>query len=113
MALVLCQRNSYLQQITTKVLKCIAVKPTQKSSPPMWDVMLEDTILFPTGGGQPCDFGEIGDAKVVDVQRTKDGVFHRVTEAVTEGQELPVKVDWRRRYDHMQQHSGEILFSCI
>jgi alanyl-tRNA synthetase len=43
---------------------------------------------------------------VLDVVRTPEGVVHRVTEQLEEGSDASIEVDWERRYDHMQQHSG-------
>jgi alanyl-tRNA synthetase len=75
-------------------------------------VVLADTILYPEGGGQPADRGWIGGAPVEDV-RTVDGeVRHYLAGAAPTGRAL-VEVDWARRFDHMQQHTGQHLLTAI
>lgn len=56
---------------------------------------------------QPDDHGLIGGVPVLRVTRQGDGAVHFVSSPLEEGQEVQVKVDWERRFDHMQQHSGE------
>lgn len=56
---------------------------------------------------QPDDHGLIGDVPVLRVTRQGPEAVHFVTSPLEEGQEVKVKVDWERRFDHMQQHSGE------
>lgn len=56
---------------------------------------------------QPDDHGIIGDVPVLRVTRQGPEAVHFVTSPLEEGQEVNVKVDWERRFDHMQQHSGE------
>lgn len=68
--------------------------------------------MFPEGGGQPCDRGFIDQVAVVDVQRQKLAHVHYTTLPVVVGR-VDVKVDWPRRWDHMQQHSGQHLLSAV
>lgn len=56
---------------------------------------------------QPDDHGLIGDVPVLRVTRQGPDAVHFVSSPLEVGQEVPVKVDWERRFDHMQQHSGE------
>lgn len=56
---------------------------------------------------QPDDHGLIGDVPVLRVTRQGPEAIHFVGSPLEEGQEVQVKVDWERRFDHMQQHSGE------
>lgn len=85
-------------------------------SPGVFDVVCEDTIIFPEGGGQPHDTGTLNGQPVVSVARKGSQAIHRV-EAVkgvlAEGLECVQKVDWDRRLDHMQQHSGQHLLSAL
>jgi alanyl-tRNA synthetase len=77
-------------------------------------VELERTYFYPESGGQEADRGVLGDARVVDVQ-VDDGqrVWHVLAGApVTEGAELVGEVDWPRRFDHMQQHTGQHILSA-
>ena len=74
--------------------------------------VLDDTILFPEGGGQPSDRGFLNDAEVLDVQKAGGEIRHYVGAPVTPGP-VRVRLDWDRRYDHMQQHTGQHLLSAI
>ena len=75
-------------------------------------VVLDRTAFYPTSGGQPFDSGSIGGAHVVDViDRDDGGVLHVVEGEITTG---PVhgSIDWARRFDHMQQHTGQHVLSA-
>ncbi len=77
-------------------------------------VRLDRTPFYPTSGGQPHDLGMLGDVRVLDVWTNDAGeVWHllerRLPERVTEVQG---EIDWQRRFDHMQQHSGQHLLSA-
>ena len=80
--------------------------------PPAWEVVLDETALYPTSGGQPCDRGKLGDANVLDVRDDGDEIVHIVDRELRLG---PVHgcVDWPRRFDHMQQHTGQHLLSAM
>ena len=76
-------------------------------------VVLEETVFYPEGGGQPCDVGTLGSANVLDV-REKDGVIvHLCDRPLAAGASVSGKIDWARRFDHMQQHSGEHICSGL
>ena len=78
-------------------------------------VYLDRTAFYPTSGGQPHDIGTLGDASVVDVVDEDERVAHvldRAVESAT-GAELRGDIDWARRYDHMQQHTGQHLLSAV
>lgn len=77
------------------------------------EVRLDRTAFYPEGGGQPCDFGTLGGARVVDVQDEGGAIWHALDEggALAEGARVDGAVDARRRFDHMQQHSGQHLLS--
>ena len=76
-------------------------------------VVLAETVFYPEGGGQPCDVGTLGSANVLDV-REKDGVIiHLCDRPLTAGASVSGKIDWARRFDHMQQHSGEHICSGL
>jgi Ser-tRNA(Ala) deacylase AlaX len=68
--------------------------------------------LFPEGGGQPCDTGFIDQVAVVNVQRHKLAHVHYTASPIAQGR-VDLKVDWSRRWDHMQQHSGQHLLSAV
>ena len=76
-------------------------------------VRLDRTAFYPTSGGQPFDVGTLGNARVVDVVDEENGdVIHIVEGTVTSGQKLAGRVDWARRFDHMQQHTGQHVLSA-
>lgn len=74
---------------------------------------LDDTILYPEGGGQPADHGHLGEVAVVD-SRTHDGAVRHVLAAPVEvGWRSTLRLDWGRRWDHMQQHTAQHLLSAL
>ena len=75
-------------------------------------VYLDRTAFYPTSGGQPFDTGSIGGAAVVDVIDEGDRIAHRVASPIPAGP-VDCAIDWRRRYDHMQQHTGQHLISAV
>jgi alanyl-tRNA synthetase len=75
-------------------------------------VYLDRTAFYPTSGGQPNDVGTLAGVAVADVVDEGDRVAHVVAGALPEG-ELTGEIDWRRRFDHMQQHTGQHLLSAI
>lgn len=80
---------------------------------------LADTVFYPEGGGQPADRGALtfaagGEARVLDVQREGDVVWHTLDalpETAAVGAAVRCRIDWARRFDHMQQHTGEHILS--
>ena len=98
--------DAFLREFDGRVLAC---RPDGKK----WLVALDQTVFYPEGGGQPADHGTLGGANVTDVHE-KDGViFHTCDKAVEVGQMVLGRIDWARRFDHMQQHSGEHILSGI
>ena len=76
-------------------------------------VILDRTAFYPEGGGQPADRGQINQAQVVDVQAQDDAarrVVHVLSEPVTED-DVTCAIDWTRRFDLMQQHTGQHILS--
>lgn len=74
--------------------------------------VLEDTILYPEGGGQPADHGTLNGVTVVDVQKRESGIRHYLEASISEGPASLV-LDWTRRFDHMQQHTGQHLLTAV
>jgi alanyl-tRNA synthetase len=76
-------------------------------------VVLDRTAFYPTGGGQPHDTGTLAGARVVDcIDREDDGVLHVVEGTAPEvGARVRGRVDWERRLEHIQQHTGQHLLS--
>jgi len=75
-------------------------------------VYLDRTAFYPTSGGQPFDLGTLAGANVIEVIDEDERIAHIVDAPVTSG-EVKGEVDWTRRFDHMQQHSGQHLLSAV
>lgn len=75
-------------------------------------VVLDRTYFYPTGGGQPHDIGSIGSASVLDVitRKADNAVLHVLDQPIT-GDEVECAVNWTRRFDHMQQHTGQHILT--
>lgn len=99
-------QDPYLREFTATVLFCEADKGA-------YQVVLDRTAFYPEGGGQPADHGTLGDAAVTDVHEKNGVVFHTCDTAVEPGRTVTGRIDWARRFDHMQQHSGEHICSGL
>lgn len=98
--------NPFQTAFSAQVLSC---KPAGDT----WQVILDRTALYPEGGGQPADHGTLGGVHVTDVHE-KDGVIlHTCAAPLDAGSTVEGTVDWERRFDHMQQHSGEHIVSGL
>ena len=76
-------------------------------------VRLDRTAFYPTSGGQPHDRGTLGNARVIDVVDEENGdVLHFIEGEVVTGNKVPGRIDWTRRFDHMQQHTGQHVLSA-
>ena len=69
--------------------------------------------ILSEGGGQPSDLGILGDTAVTDVQEKNGELIHYVKSELEPGTEVIGKIDWQRRFDRMQQHSGEHIVSGL
>ena len=95
--------DSYLRDFTARIVDASADGRT---------VYLDRTAFYPTSGGQPFDTGSIGGVTVVDVIDEDERIAHRVDAPVPAGP-VACSVNWDRRFDHMQQHSGQHLLSAV
>ena len=98
--------DPFLREFTATVLGCEAAKGG-------FAVTLDRTAFYPEGGGQPADHGTLGGAHVTDVHEKGGVIFHTCDQAVEPGSTVTGTLDWARRFDHMQQHSGEHIISGI
>ena len=78
-----------------------------------WLVTLDATAFYPEGGGQPCDLGTLDGIPVLDVKEREETVIHLCAQPLAVGQQVTGQIDWARRLDLMQQHSGEHIVSGI
>jgi alanyl-tRNA synthetase len=78
-----------------------------------FQVVLDRTAFYPTSGGQPFDTGALGEARVLDVVDREDGeIAHLVDRPLAAGASVHGAIDWPRRFDHMQQHTGQHVLSA-
>lgn len=98
--------DSHLTEFSATVTACEAAENG-------WAVTLDATAFYPEGGGQGCDLGTLGPAKVLDVQEKEGKILHFCDCPLEIGQPVPGRIDWAQRFDLMQQHSGEHIVSGI
>lgn len=99
-------RHPYIKELDTVVLCCHACKDG-------YELVLKDTIFYPEGGGQPCDKGTIQGVEVIDVQREKERIVHITKQPLAPGENVHCEIDWEYRFDLMQNHTGEHIFSGV
>nr|WP_326186249.1 alanyl-tRNA editing protein [uncultured Oscillibacter sp.] len=99
-------QDPFLRDFTATVLSCEEAKGA-------YQVVLDRTSFYPEGGGQPADHGTLGHARVMDVHEKGGVIFHTCDKPVEIGETVTGLIDWARRFDHMQQHSGEHIISGI
>jgi misacylated tRNA(Ala) deacylase len=99
------ERDPYLQWLEAEVVE----GGTEGNQP---YVVLTDTILYPEGGGQPSDRGRIAGVPVEDVRTVQGEIRHYLARLPPAGR-VQVELDWTRRFDHMQQHSGQHLLTAV
>lgn len=92
--------DSHLKAFTATVTGCEETKGG-------WAVTLDATAFYPTGGGQNCDLGTLGTVNVLDVKEQGEDILHLCDGPLEVGSTVEGSIDWARRFDHMQQHSGE------
>ena len=98
--------DAYATTFTAKVLECTAEKKG-------FLVVLDRTLFYPEGGGQPADIGTLGDARVLDVHEKNDIITHTTDRPLEVGAEVEGCIDWEHRFDLMQNHSGEHILSGV
>jgi alanyl-tRNA synthetase len=106
--------DAFATEFTARVKSCepalVPFSPVVKA--PAWEVVLDQTAFYPTSGGQPHDLGKLGEANVIDVRDAEDEIIHTVDQPVELG-EAKGCINWPRRFDHMQQHTGQHLLSAM
>jgi len=106
--------DAFQDNFTAQVLSCKPLAdPLAGHDATCWGVLLDQTHLYPTSGGQPNDLGKLGEANVLDVRDLEnDDVLHVVDRPVPAGR-IDACIHWPRRFDHMQQHTGQHLLSAV
>ena len=100
----LYEQDSHLREWEAAVLACEAVIDGYR-------VVLDRTAFFPEGGGQLSDGGTIGDVTVLETHEKEGHIYHFTKDPVPVGITVKCALDWPRRLDHMQQHTGEHILS--
>jgi len=102
--------DAYLTTFAARVVDCVSFAGAPA-------LILNQTAFYPRAGGQPHDTGVLGGWRVVDVIEREDGqLMHVLSSSAAEAVPQPGDVvhglvDWPRRFDHMQQHSGQHVLS--
>nr|WP_269429933.1 DHHA1 domain-containing protein [Bacillus sp. FJAT-27231] len=97
--------DAYIQTFTARVVEKGMDEEGRKF------VVLDGTAFYPEGGGQPFDTGTLNGVRVIDVQIV-DGVIRHYLGGELEDEKVNGRIDWNRRYDHMQQHAGQHILSA-
>ena len=113
--------DSFLRTFTARVADIREYARTDGQS--QWQIALDRTAFYPTSGGQPFDRGALTAtarsgaeliAEIEDVVEEEDGeIWHSTRKPLLAGTEVTGNIDWPRRLDHMQQHSGQHLLSAV
>lgn len=98
--------DQYLAHFLSRVVSCEETRGG-------FAVVLEKTAFYPEGGGQPGDTGSLGGVRVLDTHERGGKVVHLCSAPLEPGAEVEGLVDWARRFDLMQQHSGEHIVSGL
>ena len=98
--------DQYLRRFTARVLSC-------RRSDNGWETVLDRTAFYPEGGGQAGDRGTLGGVEVLDTRYDNDEIVHFCSGPLTSGAQVTGEIDWQRRFDLMQQHSGEHIVSGL
>lgn len=120
-----CERlyyaDSFLRKFSAVVMDIRELSRNEGES--LWQIALDRTAFYPTSGGQPCDMGLLralsrgGTALEIPVESVEEdeqgGVWHLVRKPLTAGTHIESVIDWERRFDHMQQHTGQHLLSAV
>jgi alanyl-tRNA synthetase len=95
--------DSYLTEFRARIVE---------ASPDRQKIYLDRTAFYPASGGQPFDTGQLGGIGVTEVVDEGERIAHVLSRPV-DGEEIAGVVDWQRRFDHMQQHTGQHLLSAV
>lgn len=106
----LYDKNAYEVEFDGTVLAC---EKAEGKNAVGYQLILDQTLFFPEEGGQSPDQGTIANSKVLDVQIKKGVIYHLVDAPLEVGAKVHGCVDWTHRFNNMQQHSGEHIFSGL
>jgi alanyl-tRNA synthetase len=106
--------DAFEKEFTARILHCELLPPDVNSgiTTQVLGLVLDRTAFYPTSGGQPHDLGKIGDANVLDVRDEGDEIIH-IVDRRPGSPDVVGCINWPRRFDHMQQHTGQHLLSAM
>lgn len=99
-------QDAYQKEFTARVVDC---RPGKKG----YEIVLDRTCFYPEGGGQPGDHGTLNDIPVTDTHEKDGEVLHHTAQPLEIGAAVHGVIDWNRRFDLTQQHSGEHMVSGV
>lgn len=102
--------DAFLTQCSAVVLECRPCSRREIAHRLPWEILLDRTVCFPEGGGQPSDHGTLGDIPIGYAYECGGQVWHCCTQPLEAGEPVLCSIDFDRRFDLMQQHTGEHLF---
>ncbi|WP_075618683.1 alanyl-tRNA editing protein [Paenisporosarcina indica] len=107
------KQKYYYQDAYQKNANTTIISQAQEESG-RWYITLQETIFYPTGGGQPHDTGLINGVQVTDVEEVDGEIRHYIGERSTleTGESVGIEIDWTRRFDFMQQHAGQHILTA-
>jgi alanyl-tRNA synthetase len=103
--------DAYRATFEARVVAC-ELRPSVGETPAAYLVELDATAFYPTSGGQPFDTGTLGGAHVLDVFDDDERVVHVADAPLAPGDPVSGVIDWPRRFEHMQQHTGQHVLSA-
>ena len=100
----------YYTEPSCRTFEATVTRTGERDGRPL--VTLDRTAFYPTSGGQPFDTGRLGSVEVVETIDEDDDIVHVVSAPVAPGTRVRGEIDWARRFDHMQQHTGQHVLSA-
>lgn len=106
----LYDKDAFAKEFAAKVISCEEVFIGEKK---LYKVVLDQTLFFPEQGGQTSDIGTLDSSRVVDVQIENEVIYHYCTNGFLSGESVNGQIDWNHRFNNMQQHTGEHIFTGL
>jgi len=100
----------YYQEPERRAFDAIVTRVLERDGRPA--VHLDRTAFYPTSGGQPFDTGRLGEVDVVETIDEDDDIVHVLSAPLADRAAVRGDIDWARRFDHMQQHTGQHVLSA-
>ena len=106
----LYDREPFAKEFSARVISCQEELNGEKK---LYKVVLDQTMFFPEQGGQSSDKGRLDGATVLDVQIEEDVIYHYCISGFLSGEVVHGEIDWDHRFNNMQQHTGEHIFTGL